>query len=245
MTEELKIKPNDIVVPGEALATGMGFLPSSGTYREGDTIRCARLGMVQVDGKVLRIVPVSGNYLPRKGDTIIAEVRDILISGWKMSTNSPYHCVLPLKEATSEYIEKGSDLTKFFDIGEWVVTKIIAVTSQNLIDCSMRGPGLRKLQGGRMVKITPCKVPRLIGKAGSMVSMIKQHTNCQMIVGQNGMIWIDGEPENVFVAVEAIEMIEKKAHTSGLTDKVKTFLEKEAKKIKGYVKAESKPPKLG
>ena len=81
----------------------------------------------------------------------------------------------------------------------------------------------RKLIGGRILKITPSKVPRVIGKAGSMIELIKDKTKCQIIVGQNGVIWIKGEKESL--ASKTILMIEKESHISGLTDKITKFLE--------------------
>ena len=135
--------------------------------------------------------------------------------------------MLGLKDATSEYIERGSDLTQFFEVGDIVVCKITNVTSQRLIDVSTRGPGLIKLTGGRLLRVNPCKVPRIIGKHGSMVSMIKQATECRLVVGQNGTVWVNGAPDKELITVKAIKMIEENSHISGLTDKVKSFLEKE------------------
>jgi exosome complex component RRP4 len=227
MTDEIKVKDKDIVVPGEALAVGMGYLPSSGTYREGDAILASRLGLVKVEGKVIKLVPLSGIYEPKRGDVIIGKVIDVLISGWRFNTNTAYSAVLPLKDASSRYIPKGANLTQYYDLGDYVSMKITNVTSQNLIDVTLRGPGLKKLEGGRIVKVNPYKVPRIIGKQGSMVSMIKQSTGCRIMVGQNGVIWLDGDPKGEFTAVKAIRMIEENSHLSGLTDKVKAFLEKE------------------
>ena len=221
MTEELKVKNKEIVVPGEVLATGMGFLPSRGTYREGENIIAARLGMIGIDGKVVRIIPLSGRYYPKAGDTIIARVADVLFSGWRLDTSTAYPAMLSMKDATSEYISKGADLTKYFDVDDYIVTKIVNVTSQNLIDLTMRGPGLRKLSGGRIVTVGSHKVPRIIGKQGSMISMIKNVTGCRIIVGQNGLVWIDGEPQNEIIAVDAIRKIEEEAHIPGLTDRIK------------------------
>jgi exosome complex component RRP4 len=131
-----------------------------------------------------------------------------------------------MKDATSEFIARGADLTKYFDIGDWVMVKIINVTSQNLVDVTMKGPGLRKLKGGRMIHVNTHKVPRIIGKQGSMVSMIKQYTNCRVLVGQNGVIWISGEdPAQELLTVSTIKKIEVEAHLSGLTDRVREYLE--------------------
>ncbi len=226
MTDELKAQDKEIVVPGETIATGMGYLPSKGTYRQGENIISARLGMVSLDGKVVRIIPLSGRYKPKAGDVIIAKVIDVLFSGWKMDTDTAYPAMLSVKDATSEYIAKGADLTKYFDVDDYVVTKIVNVTSQNLIDLTMRGPGLRKIREGRMLRVNSYKVPRIIGKQGSMISMVKNATGCRIIVGQNGLVWISGEPEAEIVAVNAIKKIEDESHISGLTDRMKSYLEK-------------------
>lgn len=222
---EIKVKNREVVVPGELLATGMEFLPSFGTYREGDSILASRLGLVNVDGKVIKLVPLSGVYHPKKGDTIIGQVTEILLSGWRIDTNSAYSAVLNLKDATSEFIARGANLTKYFAIGDQVMAKITNVTSQNLVDLTMKGPGLRKLKGGRIIKVNCNKVPRVIGKQGSMVSMIKKSTNCRILVGQNGVVWIQGEdPASELIAVETIKKIENEAHMPGLTDKINAWL---------------------
>jgi exosome complex component RRP4 len=223
---EINVKDKDVVVPGETLAVGMDFLPSYGTYREGDKILSSRLGLVNVEGKVIKLVPLSGVYQPKKGDTIIGQVSEILLSGWRISTNSAYPAVLNMKDATAEFIPRGADLTKFFCIGDYVMVTIINVTSQNLVDLTMKGPGLRKLRGGRIINVNANKVPRIIGKQGSMVSMIKQYTNCRILVGQNGVVWVQGdEPAKELLAVDTIKKIEQEAHFVGLTDRIKDFLE--------------------
>jgi exosome complex component RRP4 len=158
-------------------------------------------------------------------DTVIGKVIDILMSGWRLEINSPYSAVLPLKDASFNYIPKGADLTRYFELDDWVVTKITNVTSQNLVDVTCKGPGLFKLKGGRIILVNTNKVPRIIGKKGSMVSMIKKATDCKVIVGQNGVAWISGEPSMEVITVNAIKMIEEHSHTSGLTDKVQQYLE--------------------
>ncbi len=227
---ELLTKNKSIVVPGEELASGMDFLPSFGTYRDKDKIVASRLGMVNVDGKIIRITPLSGRYSPRKGDMIIGKIVDVSYSGWRVDTNSAYPAMLSIKDATSEFVNRGADLIQFFDIDDYIVTSIFNVTSQKLIDITMKGPGLRKLVGGRIIQINTNKVPRIIGKQGSMISMVKDATGCKIIVGQNGLLWLAGEPKMELLAVETIKKIEDEAHMSGLTEKIKNFLEKKTGK---------------
>ncbi len=227
---QILVKEKQIVVPGETVAEGMDYLPGSGTYRDGENILAGKLGLAYIDGRTIKLLSLSGRYIPKTNDTIIGKVTDVLMSGWRIEINSPYTAMLSMKDATSEYIQKGADLTRYFALGDHIVTKIVNVTSQKLVDVSMKGPGLRKLNGGRIIQVNTNKVPRIIGKQGSMVSMIKDATGCKITVGQNGLIWIDGEPNMELVAVNTIKKIEEESHLSGLTDKIKEYLDKETKK---------------
>lgn len=229
---ELVVDEKQVVVPGELLAKGMDFLPNIGTYRKGENIHASRLGLVRVDGKVIKIIPLSGRYLPKPGDTIIAKVTDVTMSGWMMDINSAYTAMLNVKDATSSYIARGADLTRYFNFGDFIVTKIINVTSQKLVDLTMKSQGLRKLLGGRVVRVEPSKVPRIVGKAGSMINMVKKATNCRILVGQNGLIWINGHPGNELIAIESIKKIESESHVSGLTERIEAFLDDNKSKIK-------------
>ena len=225
----LLVKDKSVVVPGEELAAGMDYLPTSGTYRDGDKIVASRLGLVHVDGRLVRIIPLSGKYLPKRGDVIVAKVIDITLNGWRCDINSAYSALLGMKEGTSEFIARGADLTRYYTFGDYIVAKITNVTSQNIVDLTVRGPDLKKLGEGRIMRIDPNKVPRVIGKAGSMVSMIKLATDCRISVGQNGVIWIQGEPVKERIAVQAIEKIESESHISGLTELGKQFLDEQVK----------------
>ncbi|MGV8162656.1 MAG: exosome complex RNA-binding protein Rrp4 [Candidatus Nanoarchaeia archaeon] len=222
---ELLANDKDIVVPGQVIAKGLDFLPSQGTYRLNENIIANRVGLLSVEGKVLKTLQLSGRYLPQRNDIIIGKVDDILMSGWRFDINAPYSAVLPLKDASFDFIAKGVDLSRYFNLDDYAVLKITNVTSQNLVDVTAKGAGLKRLRGGAIVKVNPQKVPRIIGKKGTMVSLIKRATDCKIIVGQNGLVWIDGEPEMEVLAVSAIRKVEEQSHLQGVTESVKKFLE--------------------
>ncbi|MBI5388960.1 RNA-binding protein [Candidatus Woesearchaeota archaeon] len=228
---ELKVEERSIVVPGEILADGMEYLPTKGTYRDGNYIRASRLGLVSVDGKVLKLIPLTGKYFPKRGDVIIGKVIDIMLAGWRIDFNSAYSAMISLKDATTEFIERGADLTRYFNLGDYVIGKITNVTSQNLVDVTTKGPGFRKLVGGRVIEVESSKVPRIVGKQGSMISMIQTLTGCQILVGQNGWVWLQGEPRHEIIAIRTIKKVEQESHLSGLTDAVKAFIDEELKKV--------------
>ena len=222
---KLLVEEKMIVVPGEILAEGMDYLPGNLTYRMDENVIAKKLGLVVVEGRAVKIIPLSGRYLPKIGDKIIGQVTDIAFSGWSVNTNSAYKAMLSMRDASTRFIRKGDDLTRYFDIGDYILAKIINVTSQNLIDLTMKEPGLRKLSGGRIVKVNPNKVPRVIGKQGSMVSLIKEKTGCNISVGQNGLVWIGGgDFSKELKAAHAVEKIGRESHLEGLTERITTFL---------------------
>ncbi len=226
----LLINDKEIVVPGEVLATGIDYLPAYGTFREEDKIVAQYLGLVTIAGRLLKIVPLRGKYIAKPGDVVIGKITNITMSNWFIDIGTPYEAGLSMKDATSDYVERGADLSQYFNIGEILVTQVTNVIKNKIIDLTMKGPGLRKLKGGRIIEVTPSKVPRIIGKQGSMISMVKEATNCRITVGQNGRIWISSEdPVKELVAIKAIEKIENESHLEGLTDRIKEFLDKEIK----------------
>ena len=227
---ELLINERDIVTPGEILAEGMQYLPSHGTYRQDDKIIANRLGLAMIDGKVIKTIPLAGVYIPKRNDIVIGKIIDILSMGWRVEINCPYTGLIPIKDGTFEFIPRGADLSRYFSIGDYFVGKITNVSSQNLVDVSVKGPGLHKLRYGRIIPVNPSKVPRIIGKKGSMVSMIKQATDCKITVGQNGLVWLNGEPAMEYLAIKTIEKIQEESHIGGLTERIKEFLEKETGK---------------
>ncbi|MBU2633826.1 MAG: exosome complex protein Rrp4 [Nanoarchaeota archaeon] len=222
---KLLVKEKDIVVPGQELANGMDYLPAGGSFRDKENIISSQLGLVSIDNRVIKIIPLTGKYIPKLNDIVIGRIADMGFSGWYVDINCAYEANLMIRDA-SEFIDRGADLTQFHDFNELIVAKIVQITRFSKIDLSMKGPGLHKIKGGKIIEITPSKVPRIIGKQGSMVNLLKEKTNCQITVGQNGRIWIQGNnSDDELKATEAILKIESESHVDGLTDKMKEFLE--------------------
>lgn len=212
-----------IVLPGEFISERRGRKLGKGVYQEGDKVFSKVLGIPKISENELSVIPLSGVYIPRVGDRVIGIISEIEVSGWRVDINSPYPAFLPLPEAVSEFVDiYRADLSRYYDIGDVIFCRISRVTKNMLVQVSMRDLLSRKLYGGVLIKITPTKVPRVIGKGGSMIQLIKQKTNCQIYTGQNGVVWIRGE--NKAKVIEAILTIEKESHTIGLTDKIAKML---------------------
>lgn len=225
---QLFVQDRELVVPGQVLADGMDYLPSSGAYREQDKLVSLLLGLVTLEGRLVKIIPLRGRYMPKIGDVVIGKVIDMTFSNWFIDIGCTNNGVMGLSEV-EEYVEKGSDLSAYYDFGDYVVARVSNVMRNN-IDLSLRGPGLKKLGPGRILNINSSKVPRLIGKQGSMISLIKEKTGCRIIVGQNGIIWVQGNPQNELLVQETIQLVDERAHIEGLTEYVTHFLDDEVKK---------------
>lgn len=222
-SKTLSAEPAKIVVPGDILKESMDILPGTGTFRENKNIISKVLGIARTDGRVISVTPLSGVYIPQRRDYIIGEISGINFSNWSVDISGPYEANLPISEVNG-YIERDADLSRYYAVGDIIFAKVNDISKTKYITLSMKDPKARKLTGGFITELTPSKVPRLIGKAGSMITLIKERTNSFISVGQNGRVWIKGEDDNV--ALQAIEMIEKYSHTQGLTDKISDMLDK-------------------
>jgi len=227
------VRNKSIVTPGDLIAEGN--VKISGTYiKEGNKYYATTVSLVERSNNSIKLVPLTSIYIPKKEDLVIGKIIEVLPTGWQVDINSPYIAFLALKEALSDFVDiTRVDLSEYYDVGEYIFAKVINVTKRGIVHVSVKGPGLKKIREGLIISITPSKVPRVIGKKGSMIQMMKQITGCNIIVGQNGRIWIKGEkPEIEALVAEAIRIIERASHISGLTEKIKSFLESEINKLK-------------
>ena len=214
-----------LVLPGDELGDGR---PGNGAYKEDGKIYAKAVGVKEEKDDLIFVIPLSGVYDPKGGDGVIGRVSGITFSKWIIDINAPYEAVLPLSEATEEFVDlTKTDLTQYFSFGDLVFGKITNVTKSKSVQLSMKDRRCRKLRGGRIINVTPAKVPRIIGRKGSMVEMIKDKTKTQIVVGQNGVVWVKGR--NRALAVEAIMEIEKRSQENGLTDSIANMLDEALK----------------
>lgn len=89
----------------------------------------------------------------------------------------------------------------------------------------MRGTRYAKLPSNLIIRINPMKIPRLIGKEGAMINLIKSESGCDVIIGQNGIAWINGDAEKKPLAIEAIELIQREYYDPNLSEKVRELFE--------------------
>lgn len=223
-TEVREVKERKLVVPGEVVSEDSNSLPGDGTRKEGQKVVSEKYGLLENDGKLFKVIPLSGVFIPRRGNVVIGRINDLAHNGWMTDINCAQSSFIPVSEVP-RYIDK-HHLNDFMDIGDFFNAKITGVKGKG-IDLTLDGRGLGKLEEGMIIFINSNKVPRVIGRAGSMISQIKDATNTRIVVGQNGLVWIKGDKiEDELLAKEAINFVTERSFVPGLTDKVKEFLDK-------------------
>jgi len=212
------------VIPGDVIATGDHRF---GSYIEkrGDSYIALRVGMAEMGRDGLRLNPLSGPYLPRAEDEVIGKVVDMNGFGWVVDINSCFDGYLPASFVFGrDFSPSTHDLSTKFKVGDVIGCRIESFDRSRDPQLSIRGPGFGKIPKGEIVKISPTKVPRLIGRRGAMINMISGSTHCDIKVGQNGVVVITGPPEAVPKATTAIRMVDEEAHAADLGRKVEEFL---------------------
>ena len=212
------------VIPGDVIVTG-DYRPGVFVQRRGNDMVALRIGLAEIIRNDVKVIPLSGAYIPRAEDMVVGKVVNVTGYGWEADINSCFVGYLPGQFVFGrDFSPSTHDLTTRFNVGDLLLAKIEAFDRTRDPQLSIRGPGLGKIPQGEIVKITPMKVPRLIGRKGYMINMIAELTNSEIKVGQNGVVVIDGPPDGVARAVQAIELIEQEAHTADLTTKVQQIL---------------------
>ena len=216
-----------VVIPGTLVGETGKHKPGVGTFKENNNIYASRLGLIVEKSGYLNIIPLSGVYNPTPGDTVLGIISEAQLSSWMVDINAPYPAVLHVNQvpwkvdfgATGEYL----------NAGDTIIAKISLVDESKKIELSMEDKTCRKIDEGLIINIQPSKVPRVIGKSGSMITLLKKYTNCWIFVGQNGRMWIKGDQKAIDRIVHVIKVIEEESHTQGLTNRIETLLKEVTK----------------
>jgi exosome complex component RRP4 len=251
----------EVVVPGEVLTEDTkNFLPGRGTiYNKKRTkIISLNIGLKQVKKNYINVIPLRGFYTPRPGDKVIALVVDKNPVKYRCDINAKDFGTLKPKNTIKRgkmgsfrgggsrggdrggsrgggsrgggYSRDDND-AEVFEIGDILIVKILSADRLNNPELTTVGKYLGKRNNGVVITIDPPKIPRVIGRDGSMIKMLKDLTKSNIFVTQNGRIWIKGEDiAHERLLIESIQKIAMEAHTVGLTDRMQEYVMNEKKK---------------
>ncbi|MFW9968686.1 MAG: exosome complex RNA-binding protein Rrp4 [Candidatus Odinarchaeota archaeon] len=232
----------EVVVPGEVLTEDVtNYLPGRGTIlnRERDKIISLNIGLKQITKNYVNVIPLRGFYTPRPGDKVIALVVDKNPVKYKCDINAKDFGQLKPKNTIKRSKIRGFKSsgppredanTEKYEIGDILIVKVLSADRLNKPELTTVGKYLGKKSDGIVITIDPPKIPRVIGRSGSMIKMLKSLTKCNIFVTQNGRIWLKGE--NIAyerLLIDAIHKIASEAHTVGLTDRIQEYIINEKK----------------
>lgn len=195
----------NIVLPGEIVADSPQRIQN--TYIENGKTYAKIMGMYEPNSR--GIIPLEGSWNPNNEDTVVGVIIEPKGKVYIVDLQFFGRCLLILG--------KFDDYK--FEHGDVIEARIKEVENRKTI---ILGEA-KLLEGGKLIRVGARKVLRVIGKKNTMIDQIKALTKTDIIVGLNGVIWLRGG--DIDLATDAIFKVEREAHTSGLTEVIKNYLE--------------------
>lgn len=197
-----------IVVPGDFLTSEIKKLGSN-VYINNNKIYSSVIGILSESPEYISVIALNGAYTPSAGDGLICVVKQEAATGYVLEFNSP----------TDTYLPK-STLRRNLDVGTVIFARIANISDNDSIELD----NINILPVGTIYSTSCVKVPRIIGKNESMLNILKENTQSNIVVGKNGWIWFSSK--NPKLLVRALDLVVKNSQKSNLTNSVKEFLEK-------------------
>jgi len=221
---------NQFVLPGDTIVTG-DYTPEQNVIIDGDRAISTTVGFSEVNDNRVGVISLTGFYIPKIDDLVIGKVISFSALSWEIDINSYYSAILPASDIFGrDFTSSRDNLSLKLAKGDLIAARIVNTGSREPL-ITISGQDLGKIDSGELVKISPSKVPRLIGKQGSMIQAIEGATNSSITIGQNGWIIVSNDETNgLLKAVEAIRLVDEQAHVANLTDKVNKMFEFEGVK---------------
>ena len=214
------------VIPGDLITTGP-LRPEQNVTMIDDRLISTAIGISEIYEDGVKVISLTGKYYPKINDLVIGKVISHTSLSWELDINAAYVGFLPAQDVFGrDFSAHADELTSKLAAGDLVAARVANFdrTRDPLITIADRDLG--KIDSGEMVSISPSKVPRLIGKRGTMIQTIEEATDVGITIGQNGWLVLAGDdPDGLLKAKKAIRMIDGQAHLTNLTDKVKQMLE--------------------
>lgn len=213
------------VIPGDVITSG-SYRADQNTVLDGRLIVSTAVGVSEIVDDAVRVIPLTGKYMPRIDDMVVGKVTSHTSLAWELDINSCYVGFLPATDVFGrDFSARSDELASRLKRGDLVAARIANSDRSRDPLLTITDRDLGKIDSGELVEMSASKVPRLIGKRGTMIQMIETQTDSLITVGQNGWVVVACEdPNGLLKAKEAIAMVDRLAHTSNLTDRVREML---------------------
>ena len=214
------------VLPGDFITTAPLRLQDN-VVLEGKRIISTTIGLSDVSADSVRVISLNGIYMPKIDDLVIGTIQSIFGNSWFADINSCYQGMLLGQDVFGRgSYPTTSEMKERLDKGDIIFARIANSDRQREPLISIADKNLGKIDSGELIKIPPTKIPRLIGKHGSMIQTIEASTNATITVGQNGLIILKCDNSTgLKKSIASIKMIGMAQHDANLEEKIQKFLD--------------------
>ena len=218
MSQEQFVLPGDIIVTGD-------YQPEQNVILEGDRLMSTAIGFSEIKDDLVTVTPLTGLYTPKTDDLVIGKIVSHNALSWEVDINSYYPGILTAFDIFGkDYSASRDDLSLKLNTADIILARIANVNSRDPL-LTIAGENLGKIDSGELIKISPSKIPRLIGKHGSMIQTIEASTNTSITVGQNGLIIFKYDNSTGLKnAIASIKMIAMTYEDANIEEKVQNIL---------------------
>jgi len=215
---------NQFVMPGDIIVTG-DYRPEQNVILEGNRLISTATGFSEIKDDLVTVTPLTGLYTPKTDDLVIGKIISHNALSWEVDINSYYSGILTAFDIFGkDYSPSRDDLSLKLNIGDIILARIANVNSRDPL-ITIAGENLGKIDSGELIKISPSKAPRLIGKHGSMIQTIEASTNVSITVGQNGLIIFKCDNSTGLKnAIASIKMIAMTYEDANIEEKIQNIL---------------------
>ena len=221
MSQDQFVIPGDIIIADDCR-------PGQNVILEGDRVMSTAIGFSEIKDNLVNVTPLTGLYTPKTDDLVIGKIISHNALSWQVDINSYYSGILTAFDIFGkDYSPSRDDLSLKLNTGDIILARIANVNSRDPL-ITIIGENLGKIASGELVKISPTKISRLIGKHSSRIQTIEASTNATITVGQNGLIILKcNDSTGLKKAIASIKMIGMAQHDANLEQKIQNILDED------------------
>ena len=221
MSQDKFVIPGDIIIADDCR-------PGQNVILEGNRVMSTAIGFSEIEDNLVTVTPLTGLYTPKTDDLVIGKIISHNALSWQVDINSYYSGILTASDIFGkDYSPSRDDLSLKLNTGDIVLARIANVGSRDPL-ITIIGENLGKIDSGELIKISPTKIPRLIGKHSSRIQTIEASTNATITVGQNGLIILKcDDSTGLKKAIATIKMIGITHSNANLEEKIQNILDED------------------
>ena len=221
MSQDKFVIPGDIIIADDCR-------PGQNVILEGNRVMSTAIGFSEIEDNLVTVTPLTGLYTPKTDDLVIGKIISHNALSWQVDINSYYSGILTASDIFGkDYSPSRDDLSLKLNTGDIILARIANVGSRDPL-ITIIGESLGKIDSGELVKISPTKISRLIGKHSSRIQTIEASTDATITVGQNGLIILKcDDSTGLKKAIAAIKMIGVIHSNANLDEKIQNILDED------------------